>query len=140
VKKETLRINDSDLHENVLLFAISSSESDIRICRLINDILHINLVLTENLEIINKNRTLAFRRFMWESHEEIEKYVLVVNKGSGSAIFQELTKIDFLLFITTESPKGHIEEAMQLVRNLPEISAIYKVDPRSLKNFNRIHF
>jgi hypothetical protein len=138
MKKETLRIVDNELHENILLFAISSSASDIRICQVINHFLGIRLALTNNLEITRKKITVNFRRYAYESHEEIEKYTLIVNRNNGNVLFQELRKIDYILIITTESPKGPIEESLQKLRNSGEVSAIYKVDTVALKSLNNI--
>jgi hypothetical protein len=138
VKKETLKVIDDGIHENVLLYAISSSSSDIRICQTLNRILGINLVLADNLEIIKRKTNIGFRQFTYESHEDIEKFILVVNRNAGNVLFHELKTIDYVLLILTESPKGIIETSIRKLKDLPEISAIYKVDHKLLKSFSQI--
>lgn len=138
VKKETLKLASNDLRNDVLVYAISSSESDIRICQLINRVLGIDLTLAENLEIILKKDTQSFRRFIFESEEEIEKFILIVNRNGGNHLFSELKKIDFIFLVITDSPKEPIETGMQKLKTIPEISALYKVDQSGLKSFSRL--
>jgi hypothetical protein len=138
VKKEVLKLADKNFQEDVLLYAISSSESDIRICQIINRILKINLALTESLEITKKNSVHHFRRYVFESEEEIEKFLLIVNRSEGNYLFPEIEKIDFILVIITESPKEPFDTDIQKLKLLPEIAAIYKVDQFTLKSFNKL--
>jgi hypothetical protein len=140
VKKETLKLSNGELEDNALLFAISSSESDIRICQLINNALGINLALTSSLEILQKKLPTSFRQYSYESPEEIEKYTLIVNRNEGKVLFRVLEKIDFFLLVVTESPMKTIENSFMKLKNSPLISAIYKVDQTSLKAFNRLLF
>jgi hypothetical protein len=138
VKKEILRLGNNDLQGNQLLYAISSSESDIRICQAVNKILGINLTLGSNLEINEKGKALTFRQYTFESREEIEKFTLVINKSSGNVLFKELKKIDYILMVTSEGPTALIEESIQSLRNLPGIIALYKLDSANLKTLTRL--
>lgn len=127
-----------DLQNNILLYAIASSDSDIRICQSINRILGINLTLAANIEVPQNNKLVIFRRYNYESLEEIEKYTLVVNRNEGNVLFRELKKIDYILLVNTEAPKELIEGALLKLKNLPEVTALYKLDQSKLKSFNRI--
>ncbi len=140
VKKEILIVNDYDLIEGMLVYAISSSESDILICQIINRFLGINLALGDNVEISRKNIVVNFRRYNYLSHDEIEKYVLLVNRHGGHYLFPEIKKIDYIFIIATEAPKEPIEAKIQDIKNIPEISAIYKINQSKLKAVRHIHF
>lgn len=138
MKKETLKVADNDLQDDLLLYAISSSESDIRICQTINRILGINLALAESLSVSKGKKVFKYRRYIYESEEEIEKFLLLVNRNEGIFLFPELKKIDYIFIVITESPKAPIEDYMQRLKVLPEITALYKVDQLTLKSFNKI--
>ncbi len=138
MKKETLKVADNDLQDDLLLYAISSSESDIRICQTINRILGINLALAESLSVSKGKKGFKYRRYIYESEEEIEKFLLLVNRNEGIFLFPELKKIDYIFIVITESPKAPIEDYMQRLKVLPEITALYKVDQLTLKSFNKI--
>jgi hypothetical protein len=140
VKKEILRLDNNDSHQHLLLYAISSSASDIRLCQEINRVFGIGLTLSRNIELFQQDKTLTFRRYEYESHEEIEKYTLLVNRQDGNVLMKELSKIDFILLIHTEAPKAFIEVSLQNLKSSPEITALYKYDPKKIRSFNRIIF
>jgi hypothetical protein len=140
VKKEILRIENDDFQKHMLFYAIASSHSDIRMCQSINQVLGINLALSSNVEIVQKNKIINFRRYIYESDEEIEKYTLVVNRNEGAVLFRELQMIDYILIVNTEGPKDYIESLLQELRNTSDVTALYKLDHTTLKTFNRLAF
>ena len=73
MKKQKLKVDYSDIQENVKLYSIASTESDIRICYILNQILGINLSLAEDMKIQNKDALLSFRNYYYESDDGSEK-------------------------------------------------------------------
>jgi hypothetical protein len=138
VKKEVLKFSENDLSSNVILYAISSSQSDIHLCQLINKSFGIALALSEPLEITKKNSTLHFTRYEFISDEEIDKFHLIINRSSGHYLFPELKKIDYFLIISSESPIEPIDSAIQELKSYTGISAVYKLEPAALKSFGKL--
>jgi hypothetical protein len=140
VKKETLKLAHLRLDENVLIYTISSAESDIRVCGIINKIFNIGLSLTDDLVVTIKSSTVNFRRYQHESDEGIEKYMFLVNHSQGYYLLPELKKIDYIFLILTESLTLDINAPLEQLRINPGISAVFSLDPSSLKSFSRIKF
>jgi hypothetical protein len=138
VKRAVLKYSENEMGSNVILFAISSSQSDIHICQLINQSLGIRLALSEPAEILNKGISLQFIRYTFNSDQEIEKFHLIVNRNGGNYLFPELKKIDFFLVISTESPVEQIDSAIRVLKLNKGISAICKLDPALLKSFSKL--
>jgi hypothetical protein len=138
LKKETLKISSEDIEGNRLLFSIVSSDSDLQICMLINNNLGISLALDEEIVVKRKSRLIRFRKYVYENDELLEKYILFSNFAEGEYLFPELKKNDFLLLINTESGTAAIEESVTNLRQLPEISGIFKIEPSNIKSLRRI--
>ncbi len=126
------------MEEDRLLFSIISSESDLQICMLINSCLHIKLALDEDIAVKRKSRIIPFRKYVYEDDELIEKYVLFSNFVEGEYLFPEIKKIDFLLLISTESVLTNIEDRVNRLKTFPEISGIFKIEPKSIRSLNKI--
>ena len=139
-KKAVLRSKDENRSNNLIVYAISSAETDLSICQKINLNLNIRLQLDADYEIPIKNQTHSFRRYHYEDEELIEKYDLFVNRSDNQFLFPEIKKVDFVLIIHTEAHPGLIESAIQGLKGDLVISAIYKVDPASLRSLKRLPF
>ena len=138
MKKTTLKLSESARSGNTLLFAIASTESDLNICRLLNQVLSINLSLAENLELIIKKNPVSFRRYSFEEDEGIEKYSLILNSNGMNYLFPEIRNIDYLLLVQSEGYLTSIENLIDQLKSAPGITAVYKLDSSSLKSFNKL--
>ena len=138
MKKETLKISSADIEGNRLLFSIVSSESDLQICMLINNSLGISLALDEEIVVKRKSRLIRFRKYVYENDELLEKYILFSNYAEGEYLFPELKKNDFLLLINTESATATIEDRVNKLRQLPEISGLFKIESSNIKSLRKI--
>ncbi|MBN1953210.1 MAG: IPExxxVDY family protein [Bacteroidales bacterium] len=138
MKKTVLKEKRLNQHDKVLVYAISSSETDLRICMKLNQWLGINLALDTDLELVVKGNTLSFRKYYFEFEEEIEKYLFLVNKNQGQYLFPELKQIDYLLLIHTETHSRSIVDKLNELKKEREFTVLYKVEPASLKSFSRI--
>jgi hypothetical protein len=139
VKKQTLIMSDSNSAENLLLYTIASSESDIHLCLLINKIFKISLSLSEDFEVVSKNFSNKFRKYEFENEEDGEKFILLSNRNnSGQVLMPEFKKIDFILLIISETPAANYEKRIQLLKDDNAIAAIFKIDPTSVKSFGKL--
>jgi hypothetical protein len=137
-KKATLRLSDED-KEKVILFTITSSESDIRMCMLINQVFKINMSLSDDLIIKFATETIGFRKYQFEEEIEEEKFTLLVNRHfSGKYLFPEYKKIDYIFVISSELNANHFERQIKALKDLSGVSAIFKIDPSTVKSFKRI--
>lgn len=138
VKKETLKIPENNHAGNVILFTIASSESDIRLCIIINKVFQINLSLADDLDVKGNNEVL-FKKYFYEDDIEDEKFILLPNlHPSGIYLFPELKNIDYIFIISSESKRNKFEAQIKNLKGTPGISAVFKLDPSSLKSFKKI--
>lgn len=138
MKKETLRISSEGNSENLLLYSIVTSETDLQICMHLNEYLGIALTLDEEILVERKSGSIHFNKYLYENDELIEKYILFSNVSRGEHLFPELKKNDFLLYISTESVTSNIEERINQLRKLPQISGIFKIEPFKIKSLRKV--
>ncbi len=140
MKKQQLKVDDNNKQDNVHLYSIASSESDIRICYILNQILGIDLSLAEDIVIQNKNLVLNFRNYSFESDHGTEKYYLIINRSDGNFLFPELKKIDYIFVTFSETLISGMESSIQKIKSQAGISAIIPIESSKIKSFNKIKF
>lgn len=138
MKKTKLKISPSENDENKLLFSIITSESDLQLCMMINQLLGISLALAEDVVVKRKSRILIFRKYVYENEDLLEKYILFSNYSDGEYLFPELKKNDYLLLIITESVTFLIENRIKQLKDLPPISGIFRIEASNIKSLNKI--
>jgi hypothetical protein len=139
IKKETLKVANLDNDENVLLFSIASSESDIHLCLLINKIFKISISLADDLIVVSKKESTGFRKYKFENAETGEKYILLLNRNSsGKFLITEFKKIDFIFLIISEMHDSIYDKPIQRLKNENTIAAIFKIDPKTIRSFNKL--
>ena len=138
-KKETLKVSNFDDNENILLFTIVSSESDIHLCLLINKIFKISLSLSDDIIVPSKNESFGFRKYECEDPEEGEKFILLVNKNnSGKYLFPEFKKIDYIFIVISEMPNISYDKRLLHFKEDKAVSAFFKIDHLKVKSFSKI--
>lgn len=140
VKKKLLKVDNSVIQDKISLYSISSSESDIRICYVLNRILGINLSLADNIILQNKDSKQGFRNFFYESEHGTEKYYFILNRNGGNYLFPELKRIDFVFLIISDTDISGLESIILSIKEQPEISALIPVDPSRIKSLSKIRF
>jgi hypothetical protein len=140
VKKETLKLSRLDKDENVLLYTIVSAESDLQVCRILNNVFGIGLSLADDIIINNKAARVGFRKYFYENEEGIEKCLFFVNRNQNNYLMPELKKIDYIFIIVTESSPSDFALQVQQLKTHTGISAVFYMDPSLLKSFHRIQF
>jgi hypothetical protein len=140
VKKETLRLSRIDQDDNVLLYGIVSSDSELQVCRAINTVFGISLSLTDDIVISGKTSPVIYRKYYFENEENSEKFILIGNRNQTNYLLPELKKIDYIFLIISESSASDFLNSFQLLKANPGISAVFILDPASVKSFHRIQF
>jgi hypothetical protein len=138
-KKEKLRVSNFEDFGNILLYTIASSETDIHLCLLINRIFKISLSLSDDIVLLSKQGPAVFRKYEFENGGENEKFILALNRdNSGNYLLPEFKKIDFVFMIISEMPGTTYQISVQGLKAESAITAIYKIDPLSVKSFGKI--
>lgn len=140
MKKNHLKVDNLNVQDNINLYSIASSESDIRICYILNQILGINLSLAEDLVIKNKNSQQSFRNYYYESDHGTEKYYLILNNNAGIHLLPELKKIDYIFLTIADTSIYGMEASIQKIKNQAGISAVIPIDSNKIKSFSKINF
>jgi hypothetical protein len=138
VKRKRLKVDDAEIRDKARLYSIASSESDIRICYILNQILDIDLSLAEDIVIQNKNLVLKFRNYYYESDHGTEKYYLIINRSDSNFLFPELKKVDYIFMTIADTIISGMESSIQKIKSQAGISAIIPIESGKIKSFNKI--
>ena len=128
----------SQFNKGLLIYAISSVETDLRLCLKINQWLNISLSLDEDIHVPSGKIVHNFRRYFYEYDEEIEKYFFIVNRSGGKYLFPELKKVDYLLIVFSEGDTRILESRIREMKNEKEFTVLYPVPPDSLRAIDRV--
>jgi len=137
VKKAILKYSDTPADEEIAIYAIASSEPELKLCMLLNDQLGIQLAMAEDAVVEQKKEVLHFRQYADLSHEEIEKLTLVVNRSGNHYFIPELKQVDYLLIIRTEGSLFAMKEAIQNLKGHKGIAMLTELDPDSIKSLRK---
>jgi hypothetical protein len=139
VKKEILKVSNFDDNDNISLFTIASSETDIHLCLLINKIFKISLSLSDDLLVPAKTGPAGFRKYEFENDEAGEKFILLLNhNSSGKFLLPEFKKIDYVFLIISEMDGKAYEKRIKLLKENTALTALFKIDPATVKSFGKI--
>jgi len=140
-RKKTIKLQvDEDI--KYILFGVSSHENDYRLVWAINNQLHMQFTRTENLVIHHGKlkSDLEFSRYVYDDEDKYLKYYLISNRCPDSFLFPELRNFDFLIKIVGELDDTIAKEVPVMFRKIDIISAVYKIEPKTLKDPGKIIF
>jgi hypothetical protein len=138
-KKETLKLSGLENKERVILYTIASSESDIRLCMMINKAFRVSMSLSDDLLVSISSEYVRFKRYQFEDDTEGEKFILLINRHpSGKFLLPEFKKIDYILIISTSVNEHQFDDAIRTLKENNGISAIFKIEHKSVRSFKRI--
>jgi hypothetical protein len=158
------RINHSDYADfDFLLFGISSSVDEFRICWLLNRLFQINLGI-ENEVVLHHSKTnqeSVFCHFRYEKlsvtnsnlnfvnmglpehnfDESSVVYQLIGNRHPSGNLLPEHQRIDYLLSLRGEGiDEVNPDSILTQLRSCDEIQAAFHIDVESLKSKNNLIF
>jgi hypothetical protein len=140
-KKKTLRLKvDNDIRYR--LIGISCHENDYRLVWAINNMLKMQFVRLDNLLVHNTklNQDLEFSRYYYQDEDRYLTHYLISNRCPDGYLFPEIRKLDFLLRMSGEVNASDIENLIKGFRKIEIISAVYQIQPGSLRNIIQIGF
>ena len=138
MKKQILKNTTSTGYEQTQVYTLASVASDLKVCWIINNIIGINLSLAEDVRIASTSNPESFKRYQFVNEDESEKYSLVINRYEGNILIPELKMIDYLFIIQSQNKFFSVENKISEIKKHPEINAFIRIDPDSIRSFNRI--
>jgi len=125
---------------NFILLGLVTSEPIYRVAWLINELLNIQLKETEELiQFYNKKKTITQNFIKYSYLTENEHYYhLFQNKGGQGVLIEEYKNIDY--WIAIEDLSVDFNKVMEGIKQLNNISLVFKIDPSTLKSKNKLFF
>lgn len=121
------------------LIGIVTSEPIYRLGWLINEACSLSLVESTKVEMYNPKLSAVqdFNIFSYLENEVVN-YELIHNKGIHGILIEEQKQIDYFLKISNANDS--IEELIQNIKSIKNISLVQIIEPNSLKSKNRLYF
>lgn len=137
IKRVYLKISQND--ESVFL-GIVSSEPDYKLSLALNKNLKISL---KNIApvIINyePDNEMIFSRFSDSSASQNLIYDLTSNRCGKNHLIRKLKNIDYIFRIHDPDNEANINQVISTLRNAECITAVFNIDPESIKDRNLNH-
>jgi len=116
-----------------LLFGISSTASDYRICWSLNKALTLSMKREKSVELFKKGSGVSEHcLYTYASELEQATYRFVENKVGGSLLLSEIPKADYFLMVD-DSPAVDSNELLRKLRAIKIIRMAFPVNIESLK-------
>lgn len=124
------------------LFGISSAEDDYKISWQISNSLKIEFLRRDNIKISDSKicEDQIFSIFENITKTEDFNLKLISNKGNIGYLVPELKNIDYFIIISNNNEKSFIDDLLKQLRNIENISAVFKLNPESLKSKEKLLF
>lgn len=128
------------IQPDFFLLGISSHENDYRISWAINNQLGLKLIKAENLKSLNKRlgETQEFSMYIGQTDEFSPIYKLISNRCDNGFLLEELKNIDYILRIEPMEATINIDDIFLKVKEIELISAIFRLNPQSIKSISRL--
>ncbi|MCU0473954.1 MAG: IPExxxVDY family protein [Bacteroidales bacterium] len=137
ITRVQLKINQDN--ESVLL-GIVSAEPDYKLSLLLNRKLKISLKNLSPLVLPNgSGGEIAFSRFSDSKSSPGLAYELISNRNGKNFLLKKLKNIDYIFHINNHDNESDISHLASLLRNTECITAVFSIDPASLKDKN-LHY
>jgi hypothetical protein len=121
------------------LLAISAHIKDYRICWEINNFLGLDLQRSDDLELKTSSGIASFSFFSYYNEETNIFIYLLGNRSAGGMLIPEKKQADFFLIIK-EATNTYYNEILKELKKLPNVLAVYSLNPSELKSKNNLLF
>lgn len=121
------------------LLAISTHIKDYRICWEINNFIGLDLQRSDDLELKTSSGIASFSFFSYYNEDTNISVYLLGNRSTGGLLIPEKKQADFFLIIKDATEDYHNEKLIEL-KKLPNILAVYSLNPLELKSKNNLLF
>lgn len=116
-----------------VIFGISASASDYRLCWSLNKMLKIALKRVEPITVYSKQGDRNFHSFYEFENEDLQlKYRFIENKRGSSRFLPEVTQADYLLIID-QSPTVAEAEIQKKMMEIRQVLLVFQVNIDQLK-------
>jgi hypothetical protein len=137
IRRVQLKVNQGD--ESVLL-GIVSAEPDYKLSLALNQNLKISLRNSLPLTINDDSgKEVDFSRFSDSSESYNLTFDLTSNRSGKHHLVRKLKNIDYILRIHDPDNEINIDQAVSIIRDTECITAVFNIDPRSIKDKNLNH-
>ena len=134
IKRVRLKINKDS--ESVLL-GIVSSEPDYKLSLHLNKKLKLSLKNHTPLILTDKSGgEITFSRFSDSKTSPGISFELISNRNGKNFLLKKLRNIDYIFHINNHDNEADINHIPALLRNTESITAVFTIDPESLKDKN----
>jgi len=121
------------------LLAISTHIKDYRICWEINNFIGLDLQRSDDLELKTSSGIASFSFFSYYNEDTNISVYLLGNRSTGGLLIPEKKQADFFLIIKDATEDYHNEKLIEL-KKLPNVLAVYSLNPLELKSKNNLLF
>ena len=80
----------------------------------------------------------GFSQYYYQIEENHVSYFLISNKSENGLLIPELPIVDYFILIQGPITENEIEKFITSIREIPDISTVYKVDVSKLKSKNNL--
>jgi len=125
-----------------VLVAITTPLRDYRVCYLINKLLKLDFVKTDDLEIdLHPNSgPVFFSRYNYFEEPSETDFYLIANKGTDGYLIPEMRKVDYFILIKNYIDDTDLDRLVSGVNHISEIVAAVKIDPKKVKSRENLLF
>ena len=131
VKLQIDQIND------FILLGLVSSEPDYKLSLALNKKFNISLKNLAPLKLTAENETeLLFSRFADSGESPDRIFNLVSNRSGKNFLIRKLRNVDYIFHFHDPDNELSIEQITSDLREIPAITAVFNIDPESIKDKN----
>ena len=136
IRRVHLKISQDD--KSVLL-GIVSAEPDYKLSLALNKNLKISLKNSSPVAVIDESGDeVTFSRFSDSAASDDLKYDLTSNRSGKSHLVKKLKNIDYIFRIHDPENETDVNQIISTLRDAEYITAVFNVDPASIKDKNLI--
>lgn len=129
---------DKPTIEPLLILGLISSENDIKLAWIINNLLRIHFSRLENDAITQKIGNPEYSIFQFTSNNLL--YTLIANKLQFSRLFEELKKFDYIFVVSGESDDIALDAIKTSLKKEAAITALFEVAYQDIKKKDLFEF
>lgn len=122
------------------LIGISCHTKDYRLCGELNNILHIDLIRTKDLEIDKKEAIKRYSFYEFIDEDNYLEYYLIANLGNNGYLIPEQKKIDFFFMIKGNTSNNETQDIICKINSLSLVLTSFNIDPCQLKSKQNLLF
>jgi hypothetical protein len=131
---------EDQTNEEYTFLGIVSAEADYKLSQLLNKKLRIALKNNKPIEVMEVNGSqISYSKYSDTSGSPEIAYNLISNRSDKEYLIKKLKNIDYLFQIHSYDKKYDIDMLTRNLREIENITAVFRLDPRELKDKNLLY-